>query len=294
MTSEPGTQGPRYTNQGVKVTEHWNTRSLTYEGAVEELRRRELDLSAVTPEILHSMDMLHMGGLGATDALAQAAEINPGNRVLDAGSGVGGPARRYADRYGAEVWGIELARHSYETALRLTDLVRLQDRVHFTHGSVLELPFEDAGFHVVTMAHVAMQISEKDQLFGELARVLKPGGRLALHEIFGGSGGDAVLPLAWADDPSMSALEMFSDCADRLEGLGFLVGEPADLSEEGRRFHENGIKARRAALAQGTGRDGLSPDALKERLRGSISMERNLRERRLQVMMVVAKKREEA
>ncbi len=140
------------------------------------------------------------------------------------------------------------------------------------------------------MAHVAMQITEKDQLFGELSRVLKPNGNLVIHEIFGGSEGKPVYPLAWATEPGMSALELFENCSARLTRLGFDVGPFKDLSEEGRQSHEANIVARRSALDQGHGSEGLSADATDVRLVMSVSMERNLRERRLQVGMVVCRK----
>ena len=278
------------TPQGQRVAAHWARLSLTVDGAMQTLRSQGIAPEQATAEDLHALDMIHMGGLKATDALAEMAGISGGTMVLDVGSGVGGPARRFADRYGATVWGVELAEPSYQTSVRLTELVGLQDRVKFKHGSALALPFGDEEFDVVAMAHVAMQITEKDQLFCELSRVLKPNGNLVLHEIFGGSEGEPVYPLAWATEPGMSALELFEDCLARLAGLGFDVGPFKDLSEEGRQFHEANIVARRAALDQGHGSEGLSADATDARLAMSVSMERNLRERRLQVGMVVCRK----
>jgi ubiquinone/menaquinone biosynthesis C-methylase UbiE len=242
-------------------------------------------------EDLHAVDMMHMGGLKATDALAEMAGISNGTIVLDVGSGVGGPARRFADKYGATVWGVELAEPSYQTSVRLTALVGLQDRVQFQHGSALVLPFGDEAFDVVTMAHVAMQIAEKDQLFGECVRVLKPGGVLALHEIFVGMGGPPHFPLAWATEPAMSSLETFAVCATRFAHMGLQVGSFLDRSEEGRQFHEANSQARRQVLAQQQSTEGHSIGVTQARLRSAESMARNLREGRLQVGMVVCHKR---
>lgn len=278
------------TAQGQKVAAHWSRLSLTVDGAIQSLRSRGIAPEQATAEDLHAVDMIHMGGLKATDVLAEMAGISDGITVLDVGSGVGGPARRFADKYGATVWGVELAESSLQTSVQLTELVGLQDRVQFKHGSALALPFGDEAFDVVTMAHVAMQITEKDQLFRELSRVLKPNGNLALHEIFGWAEGEPVYPLAWANEPSMSALELFEDCSARLVALGFEVGPFKNLSEEGRQYHEANIIARRAALEQGHGSEGLSADVTDARLAMAVSMERNLRERRLQVGMVVCYK----
>jgi ubiquinone/menaquinone biosynthesis C-methylase UbiE len=272
------------------VAAHWARLSLTVDGARQTLQAQGIAPEQATADDLHAMDMNHMGGLAATDALAEMAHLLPGHQVLDVGAGVGGPARRMAHQYGAHVWGVELSEAVYQTAVRLTALVGLHDQVQFYQGSALALPCADGAFDVVVMQHVAMQIAEKEQLFGECVRVLTPGGVLALHEIFAGEVGPPHFPLAWATEPSMSSLETFAACAARLARLGCQVGAFVDRSEEGRQFHAANIQARRQALAQQEGTQGRSVEATTVMLQTGISMERNLREGRLQVGMVVCRK----
>jgi len=165
----------------------------------------------------------------------------------------------------------------------------MQEQVQFRQGSALSLPFSDAEFNIVMMQHVAMQISEKDQLFSELARVVKQGGCLAMHELFAGKG-ELHYPLAWASEPSMSALEPFSECSARLLRAGFDVGDFVDHSEDGRKFHEVNIEAYKAALSRHEGAQGLSTEVVKARLSAAEAMERNLRTGSLKVGMVVSRK----
>jgi len=132
-----------------------------------------------------------------------------------------------------------------------------------------------------------MQIAEKDQLFAECFRVLRPGGLLALHEIFAGPGGSPHFPLSWAVDPAMSSLEPWDACAKRLLRLGFTVGPFLDHSEAGRQYHSANIVALQQAVTEQRGADGRSAEATKTRLQTATSMERNLREGRLQVAMSV-------
>jgi ubiquinone/menaquinone biosynthesis C-methylase UbiE len=261
--------------------------SLTLDGALETLRSRGIAPERATAEDVHAVDMLHMGGLAATDALAAMAGVHSGQQVLDVGAGVGGPARRLADKYGAQVQALELSEPVHETALALTALVRLQQQVRHTQGSALALPFPNGSFDVVVMQHVAMQIAEKDTLFAECVRVLKPGGALALHEIFLGPGGEPLFPLAWATDPRMSSLETLAASTARLARSGLQAGEFADQTEEGRPYHAANMERWRLALAQQAGADGRSVDATRTRLATATSMERNLREGRLQVGMIV-------
>ena len=176
-----------YTQQGRLVTDHWARMGITYEGALQRLQADGIDLRSVAAADLHSMDMNHMGGLRATNALGDMVNVQQGQSVLDIGSGVGGPARRIASRYGASVWGVELSESLHQTAIQLTALVGLQEQVQFKHASALDLPFPDDTFDIVILQHVAMQISEKEQLFGECTRVIKSGGCLAMHEIFSGN-----------------------------------------------------------------------------------------------------------
>jgi ubiquinone/menaquinone biosynthesis C-methylase UbiE len=272
------------------VAAHWARLSLTVDGAIQTLQAQGIAPERATADDLHAMDMNHMGGLAATDALAEMAHLLPGQQVLDVGAGVGGPARRMAHKYGAHVWGVELSEAVYQTAVALTALVGLHNQVQFRQGSALALPFADGAFDVVVLQHVAMQIAEKDQLFGECVRVLTPGGVLALHEIFAGEGGPPHFPLAWATEPSMSSLEPFAACAARLAHLGMQVGPFVDQSEIGRQHHEANIKALRQALAQQEGAQGRSVEANTVRLQTATSMERNLREGRLQVGMIVCRK----
>ena len=279
------------TQQGQQVAAHWAKLSVTYDGAVKALKEKGVNPEQATADDLHAVDMIHMGGLAATDTLAELARVRAGHHVLDVGAGVGGPARRIARKYGAHVKGVELSEPMRQTAAALTALVRLQDQVKFMHGSALMLPFEDGAFDVLVMQHVAMQIAEKDQLFGECARVLRPGGVLALHEIFEGDGGAPQFPLAWATDPAMSSLEQLDACTSRLAKLGLTAGPFVDQSEAGRQYHAASIETRRKALAQQQGAEGLSVEATDTRLKTSISMERNLRERRLLVGMMVCHKK---
>jgi sarcosine/dimethylglycine N-methyltransferase len=275
------------TPQGERVAAHWARLSLTVDGAMQALRSRGIAIEQATADDLHGLDMLHMGGLAATDALAEMAALQTGQHVLDVGAGVGGPARRMAHKHGASVWGVELSKSVCETAVALTALVRLQDRVQFKQGSALALPFADGAFDVVVMQHVAMQIAEKERLFGECVRVLNGGGVLALHEIFAGEDGPPLFPLAWATDPAMSSLETFDECSARLARMGLSLAAFRDTSAEGQQYHLANMKAMQQALAQEQGTHGRSVDVTRTRLQTATSMERNLRERRLQVAMAV-------
>src|SRR5438105_13269967 len=64
--------------------------------------------AAVTPENLAPFDHFHGRGVVATQEIAAQLALNPGERVLDIGSGIGGPARWFAATYDVHITGVDL------------------------------------------------------------------------------------------------------------------------------------------------------------------------------------------
>lgn len=111
------------------------------------------------------------------DHLARAVDAGPGERVLDIGTGTGALAMRLA-RAGAEVTGVDLAPALIETARRLAAEEGLQ--IRYEVGDAENLPYEDAGFDVVTSSLGSMFAPDHAAVARELSRVCRPGGRLGL------------------------------------------------------------------------------------------------------------------
>lgn len=101
-----------------------------------------------TVETLAPADEFHVRGLAATKEMAARLNLTPAIRVLDVGSGLGGPARWLAATYGCHVTGIDLTAAFCAAAEVLTTRLGLNDRVTFRHGSALDMPFEDESFDV--------------------------------------------------------------------------------------------------------------------------------------------------
>src|SRR5882757_2948512 len=114
-----------------------------------KLRAARGHLDRVTPDELFPHDQDHYGGLAANDALAKAARVEAGSRVVDFCAGLGGPARYFAHRYRADVTGIELTPARVAGAAELTALVSLQNRVRVLEGNVMAVPLPDAAMDAV-------------------------------------------------------------------------------------------------------------------------------------------------
>ena len=179
------------------------------------------DLDTLDAADLAPVDQFHTGGREATLVLARLAGIGRGQRVLDVGGGIGGPARTLAHRFGCDVTVVDLTAEYCRVGRLLTQRTRLADRVAFVHADALDMPFDDGRFDVVWTQHSSMNIEAKDTLYAELRRVLRPGGRLALHEIMTGPRFPVRFPVPWAGDQSMSYFRPPAAIRELLSALGF-------------------------------------------------------------------------
>lgn len=193
---------------------------------LQEIEARD----ALTRDDIASFDEFHIRGRTATRELARRAELNDGMSVLDLGSGLGGPARTLAAERGCHVVGVDLTEAYVQAAMFLTERVGLDDRVTFQQANVLNLPFEESSFDAVWLQHVSMNVDDKPTLFHEAHRVLRPAGRLVMHEIGAGSHSPLHYPVPWADEPSLSFLVPPNEMHDLLEETGFSVEEWSDTS----------------------------------------------------------------
>ena len=108
--------------------------------------------------------------------LAAAAVVRPGDRVLDAACGTGDLAVE-ALRIGADVTGLDFSERMLERACRKSE------RITWVQGDVLALPFDDGSFDAATIGFGIRNVDDLESGLRELARVLRPGGKLAVLEI---------------------------------------------------------------------------------------------------------------
>jgi len=102
--------------------------------------------------------------------------------VLDLGCGLGGPGRFVADRFGCRIVGVDLLPLRVELAQALADMTGMGDRASYRVADATRLDFDAETFDQVWMLDVSMHIRDKAALFAEIARVVRPGGLLVMHE----------------------------------------------------------------------------------------------------------------
>jgi SAM-dependent methyltransferase len=186
----------------------------------------------LSPKELGALDHFHTGGFSASLELRELAQIRAGDRVLDIGAGLAGPARMLASALGCRVDCLEMSPDFCAGAMLLNRLTGLDDRIEVHQGSALDLPFADDSFDVAWMQNVGMNIADKRKLYAEIHRVLRPGGRYAFQEMAAGDAALIHFPLPWATDPADSFLASVKELRSLLGEAGFVVEIFEDTSED--------------------------------------------------------------
>ena len=189
-------------------------------GILAALKQTGKDPAKLVPRDLALVDEFHIRGREATLELAERVQPRAGERVLDAGCGIGGSARFLAAEHSCLATGIDLTSEYVVAAKALTQLVHLD--VAFCRGSALALPFADGAFDLVWTEHAQMNIADKPRLYSELARVLGRGGRLAFHDVFAGSG-EVHYPVPWANEAAVSFVASPEEARAALERSGLRI-----------------------------------------------------------------------
>ncbi|GAC1633432.1 MAG: class I SAM-dependent methyltransferase [Candidatus Acidiferrum sp.] len=199
------------------------TRGHLEESILRALTQAGKDPANLTHNDLSALDEFHAGGRDATQDLAAQMDLRPGLRVLDVGSGIGGPARYFAAEHGCKVTGIDLTEEFVLVSRSLTHRTKLDDTAEFLQGSALALPFDKPTFDRAYTIHVCMNIADKAGVFREVRRVLKPGGLFAIFDLMRTGEGAICFPVPWALTEETSFVARVSEYREALTAAGFHV-----------------------------------------------------------------------
>ena len=160
----------------------------------------------------------------------------PAVYVLDVGSGLGGPSRYLAANDGCRVIGIDITEEYCRVASALAARMGLEDRVEYRRGDARELLFPDGTFDGAWTQHVSMNIAEKKELYEGIFRVLKIGGRFALHDVVQRTPGAILFPVPWARTPEINHLQSAEAMRKTIVDAGFALVLWNDVTEGALRF----------------------------------------------------------
>lgn len=188
--------------------------------------------------------------------VADAAEIRPGNKVLDVGCGTGVLAREALSRVGQEgqVTGLDLNEGMLAVA------ARTEPRIEWRQGNATSVPFEDASFGVVISQFALMFFPDRVAALSEMWRTLAPGGHLAVA--------------VWASIQRAPGYQMLVDIAARRCGgqaagvlaAPFVLGHRAELAKL---FADSDISGADVALHEGSVRFSSIKELIRIEVKGS-------------------------
>ncbi|MER9393082.1 MULTISPECIES: class I SAM-dependent methyltransferase [unclassified Mesorhizobium] len=212
-------------------------------------------------EALWGEGYLSPGGPDEVDRVVEGLSLR-GKTILDIGCGSGGIALHLVERHGAaHATGFDIERPVIEAARKRAAVRGLSDRASFVQAPPGALPFTDGAFDVVFSKDALLHVPDKDALFAEIFRVLKPGGVFAASDWLIGHDGEPSSEMkAYVAAEGLSfAMASPARYAQAMRSAGFADRRqrPQFLVSQGRARRAG--KAERPALRDGgsRGRSGL-------------------------------------
>jgi cyclopropane fatty-acyl-phospholipid synthase-like methyltransferase len=212
---------------------------------LRELRHDAQD--ALQPQELFPFDQLHYHGTDAVQFAANTLNLGPESRVIEIGSGFGGPARYLAQSAGCHVIALELQDHMHNLAASLTSRCGLDKRVSHVLGNALTYPLPQAALDGVVSWLAVHHIPERRQLLKRFAKALRPGGQIYIEDLY------ERAPFAESDRPDVAqtlfgvTLTSTADFIRDLTAAGFTNVSLTDMTADWTAFCAGRAAAWRSA-----------------------------------------------
>ena len=189
------------------------------------------DDDPLTVADLSAFDQYHYFGTRAVDDAIERLGIGADSRVLEVGSGIGGPARHLTERTGCRITALELQADLDDVARSLTGRYGLSERVAHACGDVLDHPLPTGAYDAVVSWLALYHVPDQAALFARCADALKPGGALYAEDLY------ELAPLT-DDEKGRVAHELYGaglatreDYCATLQDAGFEAIAFEDMSE---------------------------------------------------------------
>src|SRR3954452_24268437 len=137
----------------------------------------------IRAEQLFALDQWHYHGTEAIAAGAAWLGLGPQSRVLEIGSGIGGPGRFLAHTTGCHVTAVELQSSLNEMAEDLTRRCGLADRINHVCGDALTVPLPEAAFDAVVSWLAIVHIPNRRLLLTRAAHCLRQDGGIYIEDL---------------------------------------------------------------------------------------------------------------
>ena len=239
-------------------------------------------------EDLFPIDQYHARGIAATVDLGKRMPISKGNKILDIGCGLGGPARYYAKKFECFITGIDITPSFIELGNEFNQLTSMSNKIDLKVGNGEILELEDNTFDGAYSQHVTMNVAQRDRFFSEAYRVLKKESFFAFTEHGLGPIGEPIFPLPWANTESMSYLLTPNETILLLNEVGFYDIEIIETGDKYMSGYEKLVNQTNTKKTPILGIHVIGGTSMKER---SINSLNSIKEKRTFPFEILCKKK---
>lgn len=114
--------------------------------------------------------------------VAAILDLQPGKKCVDCGCGIGGPMRLIAKNSGAHITGVTINKYQVDRANYYNRKLQLSNHCKAVQGNFMDLKFEDGTFDAAYAIEATCHADKLEKPYGEIFRVLKPGGKFVSYE----------------------------------------------------------------------------------------------------------------
>ena len=227
--------------------------SMPLYSTIERVRNELRELGApqtLTASQLYPFDQIHYRGTDAVRDAAVALHLRPGDRVLDVGSGIGGPARCLASTIGCQVTALELQEPMHALGRELTARCGLSELVTHLCGDALVHPLADDAYDAAVSWLMIHHVPGRPRLLRRIATALRAGGRLYIEDLC------TRAPFAPEDQADVeqtlfgATMTSADEYVDDVRAAGFAMVEATDMRDEWTAFCAARADAWRANAAR--------------------------------------------
>jgi SAM-dependent methyltransferase len=226
------------------------------DAALYDLRRakRRLDTLADKPtwdlSDTADFDCMHYLGDAALEKASQTLGMEPGQTVVDIGSGFSATGRYLYKRFGVDVTGIELQPEIHQLAEAITERNGLAAGVRSVNADFTKLTLDKPVDYIISFLCI-LHIADRDTLFQKAASTLKPGGKIYIEDYFARTALSKEVADQLRDIVSCPYLPSRDQYIADLEKAGFRDVQFEEVTEEWAEFvHERAVSNRQKGTSE--------------------------------------------
>jgi cyclopropane fatty-acyl-phospholipid synthase-like methyltransferase len=133
---------------------------------------------------ISAFDQYHYLGTDAIDDAIRILKIDSGKKIMDIGSGIGGPARYLAEKTGCHVTALEIQPDLHTIARSLTERCGLSGSVQHLCGDILDFSEEHCNFDIIVSWLSFLHIPDRSSLLKKCYAILKPDGKMFIEDFY--------------------------------------------------------------------------------------------------------------